>query len=231
MEELFGGLGRALEGMPLVALGAALGWGVLSVVLSPCHLASIPLVVGFVSGGSSPGTARAFRLSLAFALGVLVTLAAAGALALALGRLLGDLGGWSDWLAAAVFLLVGLYLLEVAPLPGGSGLRAMGDKRGYPAALALGLVFGLALGPCAFAFMAPVLGVALRAAASAPLWSALLLAAYALGHILLIVLAGTFTGAVGQYLQWSGRSRALLLLRRGCGVLVLLGGLYLLYTA
>ena len=39
MGELFGVLSRAIEGAPAVALSAAFVWGVLSVVLSPCHLA------------------------------------------------------------------------------------------------------------------------------------------------------------------------------------------------
>lgn len=41
MSEFLDGLGRALEGSPAIALGAAFLWGVLSIVLSPCHLASI----------------------------------------------------------------------------------------------------------------------------------------------------------------------------------------------
>ena len=49
MEQLFTNLSHAVEGAPLVALAAAVVWGVLSIVLSPCHLASIPLIVGFIS--------------------------------------------------------------------------------------------------------------------------------------------------------------------------------------
>ena len=48
MEQLFTTLTHAVEGTPLVALSAALIWGILSILLSPCHLASIPLIVGFI---------------------------------------------------------------------------------------------------------------------------------------------------------------------------------------
>ena len=39
MNELFSSLTRAIEGAPTIAMSAALVWGILSVVLSPCHLA------------------------------------------------------------------------------------------------------------------------------------------------------------------------------------------------
>ena len=59
MQELFTNLSHAVEGAPLIALGAAVVWGILSIVLSPCHLASIPLIVGFISGrGRSPRGVR-----------------------------------------------------------------------------------------------------------------------------------------------------------------------------
>lgn len=32
------------------SIGGAFRWGVLSIPLSPCHLTSIPLIVGFISG-------------------------------------------------------------------------------------------------------------------------------------------------------------------------------------
>jgi len=99
------------------------------------------------------------------------------------------------------------------------------------AAFVLGLVFGIALGPCTFAYMAPMLGVTFKAAASSALYGTLLLALYGAGHCSVIVLAGTFTEFVQRYLNWNERSKGALVLRRVCGVLVLAGGVYLLYSA
>ena len=45
METLFSALTHAVEGTPLLALSAAFVWGVLSLLLSPCHLASLPLII------------------------------------------------------------------------------------------------------------------------------------------------------------------------------------------
>ena len=108
MGDLLGALSRAVEGGSAVALAASLLWGILSVVLSPCHLASIPLIVGYVGGAPGGTPRRAFGVSSLFALGVLASIALIGVITAALGRLLGDVGGWANWLAAGIFFLMGL---------------------------------------------------------------------------------------------------------------------------
>ena len=95
----------------------------------------------------------------------------------------------------------------------------------------LGLVFGVAVGPCTFAFMAPMLGVALRTASTSPGTGRCSCSSTVLGHSAVIVLAGTFTEVVQGYLNWTERSRGALVLRRVCGVLVMLGGVYFIVTA
>ena len=75
MEQLFTMLTRAVEGTPAVALGAAFVWGILSILLSPCHLASIPLIVGFIDEQGRISTRRAFLISTLFAAGILITIA------------------------------------------------------------------------------------------------------------------------------------------------------------
>ena len=58
-----------------------------------------------------------------------------------------------------------------------------------------------------------------------------LLCAYGVGHCSVIVAAGTSTGLVQRYLNWTEQSKGALILRRVCGVLVLVGGVYLIYLA
>ena len=99
------------------------------------------------------------------------------------------------------------------------------------AAFVLGLLFGVAVGPCTFAFMAPMLGVALRTASTNPGYGALLLLVYGVGHTAVIVLAGTFTEVVQRYLNWTERSKGAVILRRVCGILVILGAIYFIVTA
>lgn len=231
METLFISLNQAITASPLIALTAALLWGVLSVVLSPCHLASIPLIVGFIDGQGRISTRRAFVISCLFAVGILITIAVIGVATAAAGRMMGDLGAWGNWLVAAVFLLFGLHLLELVPMPwsgpGGVGMT----RKGLLAAFILGLIFGVALGPCTFAFMAPILGVAFNEAAGNMSYAVALLLAYGIGHCAVIVLAGTFTELIQRYLDWNEKSKGAVILKKICGVLVLGAGVWMIYSA
>jgi cytochrome c-type biogenesis protein len=124
-----------------------------------------------------------------------------------------------------------LILLDVIPIsikaPGSIGMQ----RRGLIAAFFLGLVFGIALGPCTFAFMAPVLAVVFKVSATALLYGISLLVVYGLGHCSVIIFAGTFTEAVQHYMNWNEKSSAAIILKRICGALVLVAGLYLLFKA
>ncbi|MBP1730806.1 MAG: thiol:disulfide interchange protein precursor [Deltaproteobacteria bacterium] len=231
IEQLFTALSHAVEGSPGLALGASFLWGMLSVVLSPCHLASIPLIVGFIDEQGRISTARAFLIATLFAAGILVTIGLIGAITAAFGRMMGDVGAWGNYFVAGIFFLVGLHLLDVIPMPW-SGPGQVGMKRkGLLAALILGLVFGIALGPCTFAYMAPILGVTFQVAATSFAYGVLLLLAYAAGHCAVIVFAGTFTEVIQQYLNWNERSAGTRIVKKVCGALVILGGFYLVYTS
>jgi cytochrome c-type biogenesis protein len=131
---------------------------------------------------------------------------------------------------AAVLFFVGLHLLEVLPLPWERGL-SLPRYQGKAAALVLGLIFGVALGPCTFAYLAPVLGVIFSVARTQPGFAALLLLAYGIGHCALIVAAGASAEKVQKVLDWNGNSRGALWLRRSCGLLVLAGAGWLVFSA
>lgn len=231
MNELFTTLTRAVEGAPLVAIAASFLWGVLSILLSPCHLASVPLIVGFIDEQGRISTGRAFSISVLFAVGILITIGAIGAVTAIAGRVMGDVGAYGNYFVAIIFFLVGLHLLDVIPMPwSGSGRVGM-RRRGLLAAFMLGLVFGIALGPCTFAYMAPMLGITFRVASANLPYGIMLLAFYGLGHCSVIVVAGTSTEIVQHYLKWNERSRGAIILKKICGVLVIFGGLYLIYSA
>ena len=231
MESWLTHLSRAIEGTPIVALGAALVWGILSIVLSPCHLASIPLIIGFISDQGRVTTRKAFWTAMLFAVGILITIAVIGVVTAAAGRMMGDVGRYGNYLVALLFFAVGLHLLGVIPLPwAGPGQVGM-KRKGLLAAFLLGLIFGVALGPCTFAYMAPMLGVTFRLAASNLPFGVLLLVAYGVGHCGVIVAAGTSTERVQRFLNWNDQSQGVAILKAACGILVLLGGLWLVYTS
>ncbi len=226
---IFGTLSTLLETSIWLALLAAFLWGLLSVLLSPCHLAGIPLIVGYINKQGTGSQNRSFLLSLLFAGGILITIGLIGLVTGVSGRILGDIGGAANYIVAAVLFLFGLHLMDLLPLPFLDFTRHPRLKsEGFIAAFLMGLVFGLALGPCTFAFMAPVLGIVFRIASERTPYAAALLLAYALGHTLVIVGAGTLTEVVRRLLLWQEKSQGVIWIRRVCGVLVVLGGINLL---
>ena len=230
MEALFTSLSHGVTGSPFIALAAATGWGLLSLLLSPCHLASLPLIVAFIDGQGRISTRRAFFISSLFAVGILISIALIGVATASVGRLMGDIGPWGNEMVAIIFFAVGLHLWGWLPMPWSGPAQVKMARKGLFAALLLGLVFGIALGPCTFAFMGPVLGVAFAEAGNNLLYATALLLAYGLGHCAVIVFAGTCTEQVQHYLNWNERSQGTLWLKRICGLLIIAGGIWLLYS-
>ena len=230
MIKLFSALSHAIEGAPLIAIGASFIWGILSIVLSPCHLTSIPLIIGYLSNQRELSTKKAFHLSIVFSIGILISIAVIGGITAAAGRLLGDVGKIGNYIVAMIFLIFGLNLLGILPLnfPGLGTLKS--QRKGYFSVLSLGLVFGLALGPCTFAFMAPMLGIVFNLTAKNLLYGLVLLSAFATGHCGVIIAAGTSTRLVQRITKWNEQSKGITIIRKICGILVLLGGIYLVYS-
>ncbi len=228
IEEVFTALYEAMTGTSWIALLASFAWGILSIILSPCHLSSIPLVIGYISSQGKISVGQTFNISLVFSVGILITIAVIGFITASLGRLMGDVGTYGNYIVAGIFFLIGLYLLDIIKIDWNfSGFRKTNSK-GLLAALILGLLFGIALGPCTFAYMAPVLGIVFHTAQTNYFLAVIFLFAFGIGHCSVIVGAGTLAGKVQKYLNWSNDNKSILWIKRICGVLVILGGIYLL---
>ena len=158
IERIFTGLTQAVEGSAAIAIAASFVWGILSILLSPCHLASIPLIVGFVDRQGQISTKRAFAISAVFAAGILMTISLIGLVTAMAGKILGDVGPYGNYFVAGIFFVVGLYLMDVISMPWSAPGQMNIKKRGLLAALILGLIFGVAVGPCTFAYMGRFLG-------------------------------------------------------------------------
>ena len=138
-----------------------------------------------------------------------------------------DLEGWhltdnpenlTRWAFPAITLGPQEYLLVFA-----SGKDRRVKNRPYLSGLILGLVFGLALGPCALAFMAPILGIVMSSI-STQFWFCIgLIVAFIVGHCGFLVLVGTFTEIVKKLLSWNVASKGTQVLRKICGILIIAG--------
>ena len=185
----------------LAVLGAFL-WGLASVLLSPCHLASVPLLVGFLSRleGQTLGSRG---LAVWVTAGVSVSLVVVAGVSLVAGRILGDLWGVGPWLMIAFLVIAGLVLLEAVELPSLGQLRPERVRAGAAGAATAGGVLGVTLGPCTFAFFAPLLAFG---AGTAPLaLKVTTLGAFVLAHLLATWTAGVLGARVGGWISRGGR--------------------------
>jgi cytochrome c biogenesis protein CcdA len=210
---------------PLVAFGAVFLAGVLSSA-SPCVLATIPLVVGFVGGYSDGDRAKAFRYSLVFITGLSLTFTAFGAAAGLLGTMFGTLGGPWYLIAGAIAMVMGGQMMGLYEIHLPIRRDYKPKQGGLIGAFLLGLFFGVVSSPCA----TPVLVVLLTLVASKGqvLYGITLLFCYAIGHCLLMLFAGTFTGFVEGFVKAKGIVNFSLWAKRvSGGVIVLVGGWFI----
>jgi len=228
LTEIFTTLNEALTESLWISITASFAWGVLSILLSPCHLSSIPLIVGYISSQGKISIGKTFSISLVFSIGILVTIAMIGIITASLGRLMGDVGTIGNYVVAGIFFIIGLYLLDFIKLPWEGGSVKPTKYKGFTAAFVIGLIFGIALGPCTFAYMAPVWGVVFQTSQTDFVLGILLLSAFGLGHCAVIVGAGTLTKYVQNYLNWSESSKSMKIIKKICGLLVIAGGIYLI---
>ena len=225
METLLNHLSQSLSGNPLLAyLGVFIG-GIIS-SSSPCVLATIPLVIGYVSGYSEGNRRKALLYSLTFILGLSITFTILGAIASFIGGLFGVTGRTWYFVVGGVAIAIGLQLIGLyewnLPVP-----VLQPKQRGILGAFVLGLIFGIVSSPCA----TPVLVLILTFAASKGevLYGTSLLFVYAIGHCALIFLAGIAAGFAESFIKSRGISNITILGKKIGGSIVVLVGLYMVY--
>jgi len=212
------------DGQTLAALGC-LVWGMISVLFSPCHLASIPLIVAYVGGQETTLVPRqAVAYSVTFTFGLFVTIAAVGAVCALLGRLLGDVGSYWQILIGGVLVWVGLGMLGVEKCTMSGSLLYRLSFKGLSGALALGLGYGILSGSCTFGFIAPIL--AIITVQQKVTTGVVFILLFAMGHCLPIAFAGCSTAAVRRLVENSAWQGAGGWFRKGAGAIICLLGLY-----
>ncbi len=203
-------------------LAAALGcfaWGMVSVLFSPCHMASIPLIIGYVGGQNSILKEReALPYALLFTSGLFITIALVGIVCVLLGRMMGDVGPYWTLLLGALLLWVAMDMLGIAKcaMPG----NALGrfQVKGLSGAFILGLAYGILSGSCTFGFIAPILAII---TVQKQIVSGLfLLTLFALGHCLPIAVAGSSATTVKRLMNNSSFQHSGAWFRKGAGVLI-----------
>jgi cytochrome c-type biogenesis protein len=211
-------------GIALAAAGCFI-WGVISVLFSPCHLASIPLIVGYVGGQERMVQPRQAGIySVLFTTGLFITIALIGIICALLGRMLGDVGIYWQVLIGLVLIWVALGMLGVEKCSMSGSLLYQLNLKGKLGAFALGLAYGVLSGSCTFGFIAPILAIITVQEKIAT--GIILIVLFAVGHCIPIVIAGSSTAAVKKLLENSAWNGAGTWFRKSAGTLVCLLGLY-----
>jgi len=225
LETFFLTVNQWLTGSPLLASAGSFLWGMISVLFSPCHLASIPLIVAYVGGQEAVLKPRqAAHYAIAFTLGLFITIAVIGIVCAFLGRMLGDVGNYWQILVGLILLWVALGMMGVEACSASGSLLYRLNLRGIWGAFALGLAYGVLSGSCTFGFIAPILAiVTIQQKVGVGI---LFITMFAFGHCLPIVIAGSATAIVRKLIEnrtWQGAG---LWFRKGAGALIAVLGIY-----
>ena len=212
------------QGLLLGGLGCFL-WGMVSVLFSPCHLASIPLIVSYVAGQNQIIAGRkAVFYAVWFTVGLFITIAAIGFICALLGRMLGDVGPYMSIVVGAILVWVSLDILGIATCSMSNGLLAKIKVKGVLGAFVLGLSYGVLSGSCTFGFIAPIL--AIITVQQKIFTGVIFILLFGLGHCIPIVVAGSSTALVKQFLANRAWQRGSTLFRKLAGLCIGALGIY-----
>ena len=212
------------QGLLLGGLGCFL-WGMVSVLFSPCHLASIPLIVSYVAGQNQIVAGRkAVLYAVLFTLGLFITIATIGVICTLLGRMLGDVGPYMSIFVGAILVWVALDILGVAKCSMSSGLMAKIKVKGLFGSFILGLAYGVLSGSCTFGFIAPIL--AIITVQQKIVTGLVFILLFGLGHCIPIAVAGSSTALLKRFLANSAWQQGSGIFRKLAGVCIGALGLY-----
>ena len=211
---------RNEQGLAFIAVFAG---GLISAA-SPCVLAAIPLIIGYVGGYSEGSKKKAALYSLVFVLGLAITFTLLGAAASVMGQFLGFMGKWLYIGLAVVAILMGLQLMGIISMTMPFQKTRVVKSKGLFGAFLLGMLTGTVSSPCA----TPVLAVILAYVSTQGnmVYGASLLFVYALGHCALIFAAGISIGFTESIISSRGVKNFSLYTKKISGALLVIVGVY-----
>ncbi len=214
-----------LRAGPAVALPASFLWGAVAVLLSPCHLASIPLLIAYVAGQKViPPPRQAARYAVLFAIGIFIAILVVGLVCTAAGLIMGDIGPW--WRTAVGMLLLWVAWTLFRPPRCSATGTVLGRFRvqGAKGAFILGLAFGFLSGGCTFAFIAPILGLILLQKEIAT--GVAMLVLFGIGHCLPLAICGMFSARTMELLHSHAGRKVVAIVRKLAAAVIAGLGIY-----
>jgi cytochrome c biogenesis protein CcdA len=228
MESLFNNIQHIVQNQHGLAYIAVFVGGLISAA-SPCVLAAIPLIIGYVGGYSEGNKKKAALYSMVFIVGLSITFSLLGAAASVAGQFLGFMGRWLYMILAVTAVLMGIQLMGIISMPLPFQKTRQVRTKGLVGAFLLGLLTGTVSSPCA----TPVLAVILAYVSTQGnmLYGGLLLFIYALGHCALIFIAGVSVGLTESIVSSKGLKNFSLYSKRFSGAILVTAGIYFAITS
>ena len=196
--------------------------------VSPCSLAMLPIIIGYVGGYNNEKPAKTLLQMFMFVMGTAIVFSVIGIICAVTGKVFAAFaGGYFGIILAAIVLVMGLKLVGILDFDLPVLIKEMPKSEGhniylYP--VLLGMVFALAGTPCSTPILAAIMAFA---SLSANLVQAIImLFLFALGQGLILILAGLLTSRLKSWKNFYKISDVLL---RLSGVLLILASLYIFY--
>lgn len=231
MTELLNTLAEGIQKTMWLAPLLALVAGIIT-SFTPCSLSSVPMVIAYIGGSADNDSKKAFRLSMVMASGLAITFLVFGSLASVIGHFMHHLGFVWYALLGIVMMIMALQIwgvIHLIPEHHDHCDTPKMQRKGYLGAFLAGMVSGAMASHCSTPVMIALLAMA--AHSEHTLWGIFLLAAFALGHSILLVIAGTSYGIVEKWIYNNKYKRISKILRILMGVVILLMGASMLYLA
>ena len=212
--------------IPMLFLISFLGGLVAS--FSPCSLAMLPLIVGYVGGYSDEKSGKTFLQMLFFVFGTAVVFSIIGIVCALTGKVFVSFaGGYFGLILASIVMIMGLKLVGVLDfeLPVLVKEMPQGDGHSifvYP--FLLGSVYALAGTPCSTPILAAIMAFASLSASL--IQSVIMLFLFAVGQGLILIFAGFLTAHLKN---WKGFYKVSDILLKISGILLILASLYIFY--
>ncbi len=196
--------------------------------ISPCSLAMLPLIIGYVGGCSQETPVRTFIQLCCFILGTAVVFTIIGIICAITGSVFASaFGGYFTLIMASLLLIIGLKITEILDFEIPVIIKSMPTNNTsslilYP--ILLGIAFALAGTPCSTPILA---GIMVFAAMGKNLPAAvIMLFLFAIGQGLILIIAGLFTSGIKNIKKFSNITDKIVKIS---GWLIILVALYLYY--
>lgn len=203
-------------------------FGGLIASISPCSLAMLPIIIGYIGGYSKEKPLKTFAQMFAFILGTAVVFTVIGIICVITGKVfISFFGSYFGLIIGSFLIVMGLKLVGILDFEFPVFIKAFPKNTGkfaflYP--FIIGMFFALAGTPCSTPILAGIMAFA--SVSENILLAMLMLFLFALGQGLILVVAGVFTSSLKNTQSFVKISEILLKIS---GFLLIVSGLYIFY--